>query len=85
MEAEESEEKADKDEEEEEGSKEATQARKVKLSLVVSESSWLYVMPNLFRVACEKSGWFLGKVDSREAVFNVSYILAILHLIKYTK
>lgn len=28
----------------------ATQARKVKLSFVVSESSWIYVMPNMFRV-----------------------------------
>lgn len=29
----------------------ATQARKVKLSLVVSESSWMYVMPNRLSVA----------------------------------
>lgn len=52
-EEEESEEKADRDnEEEEEGRcKGATQARKVKLSFVVSESSWRYMMPNLFRVA----------------------------------
>lgn len=71
-EEEESEEKADKDdEEEEEGrSKGATQARKVKLSLVVSESSWKYVMPNLFRVTCEKSGWFLRKDDNPKAIFD---------------
>lgn len=52
-EEEESEEKADRDnEEEEEGRcKGATQARKVKLSFVVSESSWRYMMPNLFKVA----------------------------------
>lgn len=49
----------DDDREEEEWWKGATQALKVKLSLVVSESSWTYVMPNLFRVAWEKSGWFL--------------------------
>lgn len=75
-EEEESEEKADKDddEEEEEGrSKGATQARKVKLSLVVSESSWKYVMPNLFRVTCEKSGWFLRKNDNPKAIFDTFF------------
>lgn len=47
---EESEEKVDKGEEEG-GSRGATQAWKVKLSLVVSESSWTYVMPNLSRTS----------------------------------
>ena len=60
--------------EEEEGSKGATQARKVKLSLVVSESSWMYVMPNLFRVTWEKSGWVL-----REEKHN--YLLNIVRLV----
>lgn len=41
----------------------ATQARKVKLSLVVSESSWVYVTPNLFSVAWENSGWVLREKD----------------------
>lgn len=68
-EEEESEEKADKvDEEEEEGrSNGATQARKVKLSLVVSESSWIYVMPNLFRVVWEKSGWILMEDENKKS------------------
>lgn len=65
-EEEESEGKADKDGEEEadERSMGATQARKVKLSVVVSESSWMYVMPNLFRVVCEKPGWSLEKDEN---------------------
>lgn len=89
-EEEESEEKADKDdEEEEEGrSKGATQARKVKLSLVVSESSWKYVMPNLFRVTCEKSGWFLRKDDNPKAIFDTFfhiYMDACIYIYKSTQ
>lgn len=57
---EELEEKED-EEEELERSKGATQARKVKLSLVVSESSWMYVIPNLLRVTWVKSGCSLRK------------------------
>lgn len=84
-EVEESEEKADKDdEEEEEGrSKGATQARKVKLSLVVSESSWKYVMPNLFRVTCEKSGWFLRKEDNPKATFDTFFMFTWMHVFIY--
>lgn len=86
-EEEESEEKADRDdEEEEEGSSNgATQARKVKLSLVVSESSWTYVMPNLFRVTCEKSGWFLRKDGNPKAIINTSFIFVWLFLLIYMK
>lgn len=86
-EEEESEEKADRDdEEEEEGrSKGATQARKVKLSLVVSESSWKYMMPNLFRVTCEKSGWFLRKDDKPKVIIDTFVIFIWLLLIIYIK
>jgi len=85
----ESEVNADKDEEEEEEeeekSKGAAQALKVKLSLVVSESSWMYVMPNLFRVACEKSGWFLGENIEPKVTLKVSHIFKRLHSIKCRK
>lgn len=42
----------------------------MKLSLVVSESSWTYVMPNLFRVTWEKSGWVLKK-ETRSYLPNI--------------
>lgn len=53
------------EEEEEERCEGATQAWKVKLSLVVSESSWMYVMPNLFSVTWEKSGRILRRDGSK--------------------
>lgn len=64
---EEFEEKSNKEDEEEglERSKGATQARKVKLSLVVSESSWMYVMPFWLRMTWEKSGCSLRKEEPR--------------------